>query len=211
MKNLLIQLSKKYHVALVSGRDKTDLMKLVDIPDIFYAGSHGMDIHGPDTSMVLPKIEKYLPVIDIITDDLEKSLYHFPGAILEKKKLSVAVHYRMMQNKLLPELKKLLKKVLTGRLKFIRILKGKKVIEFLPNIQWNKGKAIVWIINVLDLSWNKYRMFYLGDDKTDEDAFRIVRTRGTGILISEKARMSAADFRLHSPNDVEKWLKSFLN
>ena len=210
IRNKLLQLSKKYHVALVSGREKEDLFKLVNIPDIFYAGNHGLDISGPGISMTFPEIEKYLPIIENITLLLEQTLSTFPGIILEKKGMSVAVHYRMTPEKNLPELKSILKNTMKGRLKYIRVLKGKKVFEFLPNIGWNKGKAITWIMNALGLSWAEHGVFYLGDDTTDEDAFRVLRTRGIGILISEKTRKSSADFRLSSPEEVKKWIQSFL-
>ena len=86
IKNILFQLSKKYHLAVVSEREKEDLMRLVGIPDIFYAGNHGLDISGPGISMTLPLIEKYLPIIKDITHYLDKTLSSFQGVILEKKK-----------------------------------------------------------------------------------------------------------------------------
>ena len=210
IRNNLLQLSKKYHVALVSGRDKEDLAKQVNIPDIFYAGNHGLDISGPGISMTFSEIEKYLPIIENITIQLERTLSTFPGIILEKKGMSVAVHYRMTPEEKFPELKSILKNSIKGRLKYLRVLKGKKVFEFLPNIEWNKGKAIIWIMNTLGLSWAKHKVFYLGDDITDEDAFRVLRTRGIGILVSEKSIKSSADFRLSSPEEVKKWIRNFL-
>jgi trehalose-phosphatase len=210
MKNILLQLSKKYHLALISGRKKEDLIDQVGIPDIFYAGNHGLDINGPGISMTFPLVKKYLPIIENTTHYLDKALSSFPGVILEKKKISVAIHYRMVSKENLPELRSILKNSLKGKLKHIRILKGKKVFEFLPNIEWNKGKAIIWIMNTLGLSWDEHRVFYLGDDTTDEDAFRVLRTRGIGILVSEKTRKSSADFRLSSPEEVKKWIQSFL-
>ena len=89
-------------------------------------------------------------------------------------------------------------------------MKGKKVIEILPNIEWNKGKAVLWIMNVLGLSWSDHKVFYLGDDTTDEDAFRVLRTRGTSILVAEKTKKSAADYRLSSPEEVKCLLEQFL-
>ncbi len=65
-------------------------------------------------------------------------------------------------------------------------------------------------MNALRLDWSNHKVFYLGDDTTDEDAFRVLRTRGTGILISEKPRKSSADFRLSSPKEAIKWIQSFL-
>ncbi|MEA2022617.1 MAG: trehalose-phosphatase [Candidatus Caldatribacteriota bacterium] len=211
MKNILLQLSKKYHLALISGREREDLIDQVGIPDIFYAGNHGLDINGPGISMTFPLVKKYLPIIENISHHLDQALSSIPGVILEKKKMSVAIHYRMVSIEDLPELKSILKNSLKGKLKHIRILKGKKVFEFLPNIGWNKGKAIIWMMNIMKLSWSDHRVFFLGDDTTDEDAFRILRTRGTGILIAEKARISAADYRLSSPEEVKNWMQCFLD
>ncbi|MBU4602688.1 trehalose-phosphatase, partial [bacterium] len=211
MKEIIRQLSLKYKLAIVSGRGRRNLQTLVDIPGIFYAGDHGLDIIGPDISMIHPKVKKFLPLIQNISKSLDKSLSHIPGIIVEKKKMSVAIHYRQVSKEDLPGLKLPLKKILKENRENIRLLKGKKVVEFLPNIEWNKGKAVLWILNTLGLDWSEHKIFYLGDDTTDEDAFRILRTRGTSILIAEKAQKSAADFRLSSPEEVKYWLKYFLN
>ncbi|MBE3036774.1 MAG: trehalose-phosphatase [Candidatus Atribacteria bacterium] len=211
MKEIIRQLSLKYKLAIVSGRGRRNLQTLVDIPGIFYAGDHGLDIIGPDISMIHPKVKKFLPLIQNISKSLDKSLSHIPGIIVEKKKMSVAIHYRQVSKEDLPGLKLPLKKILKENRENIRLLKGKKVVEFLPNIEWNKGKAVLWILNTLGLDWSEHKIFYLGDDITDEDAFRILRTRGTSILIAEKAEKSAADFRLSSLKEVKCWLKYFLN
>lgn len=211
MKEIIRQLSLKYKLAIVSGRERKNLQTLVDIPGIFYAGDHGLDIIGPDISMIHPKAKKFLPLIQDISKSLDKSLSHIPGVIVEKKKMSVAIHYRQVSKEDLSGLKAPLKNILKENKEHIRLLKGKKVVEFLPNIEWNKGKAVSWILNILGLVWSEHKIFYLGDDTTDEDAFRILRTRGTSILIAEKAEKSAADFRLSSPEEVKCWLKQFLN
>lgn len=211
MKEIIRQLSLKYKLAIVSGRERRNLQTLVDIPGIFYAGDHGLDIIGPDISMIHPKAKRFLPLIQNISKSLDTSLSHIPGVIVEKKKMSVAIHYRQVSKEDLPGLKLPLKKILKENREDIRLLKGKKVVEFSPNIEWNKGKAVLWILNTLGLDWSEHKIFYLGDDTTDEDAFRILRTRGTSILIAEKAQKSAADFRLSSPEEVKCWLKYFLN
>jgi trehalose 6-phosphate phosphatase len=211
MKEIIRQLSLKYKCAIVSGRGRRNLQTLVGLPGIFYAGDHGLDIIGPDISMIHPKVKKFLPLIQNISKSLDKSLTHIPGVIVEKKKMSVAIHYRRVSKEDLPGLKLPLEKILKENKEYIRLLVGKKVVEFLPNIEWNKGKAVLWILNALGFDWFKYKIFYLGDDTTDEDAFRILRTRGTSILIAEKAKKSAADFRLSSPGEVKCWLKHFLN
>lgn len=211
MREIIWQLSRKYKLAIVSGRERKDLQALVDIPEIFYAGNHGLDIVGPGISMIYPKVKKYLPVIENVSTDLVKILSTIPGVIIEKKNISVAVHYRQVSKKDLPSLRVLLKNILKEEMDHIQVMKGKKVVEILPNIEWNKGKAVLWIMDVLGLNFSENMVFYLGDDTTDEDAFRILRTRGTGIFIADKDKISAADYRLSSPSEVKYWLEQFLN
>lgn len=99
MKEIIRQLSLKYKLAIVSGRGRRNLQTLVDIPGIFYAGDHGLDIIGPDISMIHPKVKKFLPLIQNISESLDKSLSHIPGIIIEKKKMSVAIHYRRIKRR----------------------------------------------------------------------------------------------------------------
>ena len=89
-------------------------------------------------------------------------------------------------------------------------MKGKKVFELLPNIEWNKGMAIRWIMDALKISWNASTVIYIGDDTTDEDAFRVVRTRGLGMLVAEKNKPSTADFLLLSTNEVKKLFEEII-
>ena len=86
----------------------------------------------------------------------------------------------------------------------VRLMCGKMVYEILPNIDWNKGKAIRWIMKSLNISWQESSILYIGDDVTDEYAFRVLRTRGTGILVSDKTQPSSADFQLSSTSEVKK-------
>ena len=89
--------------------------------------------------------------------------------------------------------------------------RGKKVFEILPAIDWNKGKAIRWVMETLKISWDDASVVYIGDDVTDEDAFRVVRTRGTGILVSDSKMESSADFQLSSPDEVRQLFEKLIS
>jgi trehalose-phosphatase len=89
-------------------------------------------------------------------------------------------------------------------------MEGKKVFEILPAIDWDKGRAVRWLMQALGISWSDSCVVYIGDDTTDEDAFRILRSRGTGILVSKEAKESAAQFFLFSPEEVKRLFKKFL-
>ena len=89
-------------------------------------------------------------------------------------------------------------------------MEGKKVYELLPNIDWDKGKAVLWLLENLDLEPGKIRPIYIGDDRTDEDAFRALGQRGAGILVSEQPRPTLASYSLKDPAEVERFLRELV-
>ena len=204
MKDILEKLSHKYTVAIVSGRLREDVQKLVGIEGIFYAGSHGFDIKGPSFSLIQKDAESIIPLISKVTENINNAFGKIEGVIIEDKKFSVAVHYRLLKDdKYLDVIRSYLDNIIKNN-SSLRIMEGKKVFEIMPRIDWNKGKAVRWIMEALGFNFNEANVIYIGDDTTDEDAFRIVRARGTGILVSDKPRKSTADFRISSPFEVKK-------
>jgi trehalose-phosphatase len=83
---------------------------------------------------------------------------------------------------------------------------GKKVYELLPDIDWNKGNAMLWLLETLGLEARNALPIYIGDDRTDEDAFRVLEQRGIGILVSEQLPPTAARYSLKNPPEVEEFL-----
>lgn len=92
----------------------------------------------------------------------------------------------------------------------LRRLDGKKVYELLPNIDWDKGKAVIWLLETLGLESRSggIRPIYIGDDSTDEDAFRALEQRGIGILVSDQSQPTAAHYSLYDPAGVERFLRA---
>ncbi|MBL7071534.1 MAG: trehalose-phosphatase [Candidatus Omnitrophica bacterium] len=210
MKSTVEKLSGKHMVAIVSGRMREDVEGLAEIKDIFYAGSHGFDILGPGFSMIHPKAKEAISVVAEVIEKLSKKLSNIEGLIIEKKKFSVAVHYRLVDEaKHLPQIKAFVENI-AKEYGSLCLMKGKKVFELLPNISWDKGQAIRWIMKALKLSWKESSCVYIGDDVTDEYAFRSMRTRGTGILVSKDLRPSAADFWLSSPDEVRSLFEKII-
>lgn len=210
MKEILMKLSQKFIIAIVSGRSREDVEKLVGISGIFYAGNHGFDIKGPGISRVQEQAEKIVELIPKLKMELHTNLGDIPGLLLEEKKFSIAVHYRMVdEDKYLNRIVNVVEEVVKNY-SGLRIMKGKKVLEILPDIDWNKGRAIRWLMDAMDLSWEKNSVIYIGDDVTDEDAFRTIRTRGTAILVSEINKVSCADFYLNSPQEVAQFFNVLL-
>ncbi|MFH1460056.1 MAG: trehalose-phosphatase [Candidatus Omnitrophota bacterium] len=210
MRNIVTELSKKFITAIVSGRMREDVEKLAKIKGIFYAGSHGFDILGQGVAMIQPKAKEKIPVISKITDYFKDEIGAIEGVIIEEKKFSVAVHFRSVKK----EYHSFIKKIVEEEVKKnpdLRLMYGKMVFEVLPAIDWNKGKALSWIMKALNLNWEDNVVCYIGDDTTDEDAFRAVGARGVGILVSENRKYSAAQFYLSSPDEVGQLFKKLVD
>lgn len=209
MRETIRCLSEKATLAVVSGRMREDVEKLVGIKNLLYAGSHGFDILGPGVSLVEPRAEKAIPLITKIIKFLHTALSDIPGILIEEKKFSSAVHYRLVEEEYLPRIKETVDRVIKDN-PLLRLMSGKKVFEILPAIAWDKGRAVRWIMQALNISWNDASVVYIGDDTTDEDAFRVVRTRGTAILVCGQEKESAADFKLSSSGEVKKLFEEII-
>ncbi len=92
----------------------------------------------------------------------------------------------------------------------MRIIAGKKVFELQPNIEWDKGKAVMWLLEALGLEGETVRPIYIGDDRTDEDAFRALEQHGIGILVSGQSQPTAARYSLKNPSEVERFLRELI-
>jgi alpha,alpha-trehalase len=208
MKGLLRKLAKKHTLAVISGRERQEVERLVGVKGIIYAGNHGMDIAGPSCSMVHPRAGEFIPLMARIAGQLKKEFQDIPGVLLQAKKFSVSVHYRLAAQR---RLSKIQTKVtqLTRKNRKLRLMSGNKVWEIMPAIDWDKGRALRWIMQTLKAKWSRNSLVYIGDDTTDEDAFRILRTRGTGVLVCAKPRPSAADFYLPSVAAVKRLLEKW--
>ncbi|MBD3246307.1 MAG: trehalose-phosphatase [Candidatus Omnitrophica bacterium] len=210
MRREIEKLAKSYTVAIVSGRMREDVESLAGIKDIFYAGSHGFDIRGPGFSMVLPEVEALIPTIDEIIRQLKERLKGIEGALIEEKKFSVAVHYRLVAREECAAIAQCVEEIVDAHPR-LRCMHGKKVFEILPALDWNKGKAVRWIMKTLQKNWSDSLIVYIGDDTTDEDAFRVVRTRGATILVAAQPKPSSADFRISSPDEVKSFFQQMLS
>ncbi len=207
MRQTLRELAAKAPVAILSGRDLKDVRQRVGIDAIIYAGSHGFDIAGPGGLRKQVGTE-FLPGLDTAEKKLRDALDGIPGVLIERKRFSIAAHYRNLKAQDdLPKVKRAIGKV-AAQLPELRVIEGKKVYEIQPNIDWDKGRALMWLASSLRLDWEERFPIYIGDDATDEDAFRALKQRGAGIIVSEQSQPSIARYVLRNPEEVEVFLRT---
>jgi alpha,alpha-trehalase len=208
MRETLRALARHTPVAILSGRDLEDVRRRVDIDGIIYAGSHGFDIAGPG-ELRKEVATEFLVKLDLAERKLREELAGIVGALVERKRFSIAAHYRTVNENDLPKLERAVSGV-AARHRELRNMEGKKVYELQPDIDWDKGKAVLWLLQILGLEQANVLPIYIGDDRTDEDAFRAIRDRGTGILVSEQPRATAASHLLKDPTEVQQFLRELV-
>ena len=152
---------------------------------------------------------KSLPVLDAAEAELREALDDIPGAQLERKHFSVAAHYRNVNENDAIRVAEAVDAVAT-RHRQLRRINGKRVYELLPDIDWHKGKAVLWLLETLELERGNAFPIFIGDDRTDEDAFSVLKERGIGILVSEQPQVTAASYCLKDPDEVEHFLRELI-
>jgi trehalose-phosphatase len=136
---------------------------------------------------------------------LEKALADLVGSQVERKKFSIAVHYRNVRPSDEPYVRRVVDDVISRRPE-LRVSSGKKVWDIQPDIDWNKGKALVWLLEKLGLDSCATLPLYIGDDTTDEDAFRVVHDRGVSVVVREEARRTIAQYALNNTEEVRTFI-----
>ncbi len=206
MRQVLKDLSERFFVAVISGRDLPDVKQKVGLDAIFYAGSHGFDIAGPKGRHIeAQQGTSFLPDLDEAQEDLEERLGNISGAMLERKKFSIAIHYRNVAEGRASDVSEIVDRV-HARHPRLRKSSGKKVYELQPDVDWNKGEALLWLLDKLGPDRSDVIPMYMGDDVTDEDAFKALPDRGIGIVVQEAPRPTAAQYRLKDPDEVQRFL-----
>ena len=197
--------SGKACIAILSGRTVNDIKRRVQIQGIYYGGNHGLEIFGPSLRYVHPDALIGKQAIDKICRKIEKRICNIEGALIEKKKFGLTLHYRMASKDFTALIKRTFYKIIAESPdpEAFSVLRGKKVLELVPRIQWDKGNAALFL---LEKQKRDYLPIYVGDDLTDETAFQALSDVGLTIRIG-KAKKSAAQYYLKGQWEILRFLK----
>ena len=198
-----------FKMAIVSGRELKDIKKRVGLENIIYVGNHGAQIQGPKIKFSAPVYQKSRATLERIKNDLTAKLTSVKGVILEDKGLSLSLHYRLVDKKDITRVKTILHESIILYLvkNKIKLKYGKMVFEICLPFDWDKGKAVLWLLARQKFASGE-KMFvpiYIGDDVTDEDAFKALQNKGLTIFVG-RPKPSYAQYYLNSPGQVNKFL-----
>ena len=199
LKYLLYNLRNKLNgaLALISGRMVQDIQNIINPLKLSVSGIHGLEYTNNHGQYLRNNIEP-IPL------DIYKRLYTFsknyPGSMIEKKNISVALHYRNA-----PGIEKkatsVINRIISGS--DLKLLKGNKVLELVPKNS-NKGKAINFFMNKQPFL-NKIPVF-IGDDVTDEYGFKSVNNLGGYSIKVGYQSNTLANFFIKDTTSVLKFL-----
>jgi trehalose 6-phosphate phosphatase len=199
-RTVLRRLADRYPVAILSGRGREDVASKVGLEGIAYAGSHGYDIAGQGFRY---EVGDGIPeTIERAATELNRELAGLDGVIVEPKRFAVSIHFRLAKDEDLPAVERAVDDV-AARHPGLRKAHGKKLFELRPDLDWDKGKALLWLMEALKLDPWQNVPIYVGDDITDEDAFRVVEI---GIVVTEEPRETLASYSLRNPDEVARFL-----
>ena len=213
----LNQISERpnFSVGIVSGRSLSEIKMMVGLNGIYYAGNHGLEIEGPGINFVSPSARAAQSRMKDLSVQLSARFGSIEGVIIEDKGLSLSVHYRLVKEGEEKTIGDIFRQITTPWLNEgkIRVTSGKKVWEVRPPIDWHKGKAVETISQKIkkSLKIEQPLTLYLGDDTTDEDAFKVLHyPKGWSVFVGPENPSSNADFFLNSTSEVSTFLSRLL-
>jgi trehalose-phosphatase len=208
-RQVLQKLAQKKHVHLfiVSGRSMANVKQLAAIDNIVYMGNHGLEIEGANIGFEDFCFAQFREILEYLKWEIAKELVFFKGAFVEDKGLGLSVHYRLLNLKDEAIFKTFLG-VITWEFSSkgkIRITPGKKVFEIRASIDWDKGKAVSWILEKEQSAYRGQEILpiYIGDDTTDEDAFLAIKNRGITVCVGNSESLHAQYYLNHTDEVVQ--------
>jgi trehalose-phosphatase len=202
----------RFTPGIISGRELAEVKTLAGVEGIFYSGNHGLEVETPGGDYSGPAHSIWMAAaFSELTVRLQKALAGVPGAVVQDKSLSVSVHYRNAAPQDEPKIEALTRQTVDAwpDKRKVKICAQKKIWEIRPVSECDKGKAVLAIAAEVreKLKCDKLLTVFLGDDSTDEDAFKVLqRPAGWAIFVGDSAQKSAAPYYLASPAETEEFL-----
>ncbi len=200
-KKLLDELSLKIPIGIISGRLLDDVISRVGIHGIMYAGNHGVQ-----WSAAGKKYSMDVPCGKLV--DIRKRLSHlcsrYPAdTFMEDKTYTISFHYRMARKEMVPLIEADIAGFSTAGM-YVRW--SKKTFEVRPAFDWTKGDVCASLLRTMHEE--SALPVYVGDDLTDEDAFRSL-SHGITVRVG-KNRNSKASYYIRNQKEINPLLQWLL-
>ena len=212
-KNKIGKVVQHIPVVIITGRALGEIKKKANIKKVFYIGSHGLEynLNGKQEAIAVPNT--MLQALKKAQKKFLKISKKYPNIILETKKYSVALGYRMVRPSQIRPLefsfRKMAVKIKKEGLLSARL--DKKTFELRPKVKIDKGVASLFALKTIQNKFHKrFLPIYIGDSQTDEDAFKVLDKRGITVRVGRNKK-SAAKWYLKNQKEVNRFLEWLAN
>ncbi|XP_055920054.1 uncharacterized protein LOC129951760 [Eupeodes corollae] len=204
--------NEKIFLCIFSGRELADIKNHLKLPNVTYAGNHGLEVEYPSGKkfkIEMPEelLEKHKKLVEELREKVVCS-----GAWVEDKKISVSYRYKGVNDKLKSKLVETAKGIIQSH--GFQLIETPYALEGKPRVNWDKGEGAKMILEKqFDADWaKKLKIIYAGDDTTDEDAMKMLSGIGKTFRVSELPTLKTyANFQIKTPEEVGyllQWLQS---
>lgn len=195
---------EKIDVSIVSGRSLADVRGMVGVEGVTYAGNHGLEIAGPGVEFChedLIHYEKRTRTLATALKRIERD-----GAWTEAKGPTLTFHVRRVPLEQREELLAEARELILGA--GFQARTAHAALEGRPPIGWDKGRAVLHLLRArYGPDWSeRVRVIYVGDDQTDEDAFRFLSGLASTFRVGSAETPTTALHRLSDGDDVRALL-----
>jgi trehalose 6-phosphate phosphatase len=190
-------------VMIASGRSIADVRNRVGLPQLIYAGNHGLEISREGFTVVEPTARAACGALQELAKQVEELLANVPGVLVENKGLTASVHYRNAPSERWGEVEQVTRRAVASEADLFALSAGRQVWEIRPRVSWHKGSAVKWVLEHVDDPGHRL-VFFIGDDRTDEDAFASLPD-GVTVKVGEGAQTQAR-YEVPDPAGVELFL-----
>jgi trehalose 6-phosphate phosphatase len=202
-----IQKEGRTRTVVVTGRPAKEIYPLLGMqpaPEVW--GLHGAErLHADGRHEFEPPSPETRAKLDALTDELR---HEAPGGMLEEKTNAVAMHWRGVA----PSKAREIERRTRTRFEPLARMNGLAVLEFEAGLELragrDKGEAVKTLLE--EAADGPHPVAYLGDDMTDESAFRAIKGHGLGVLVRRQHRATAADLWLRPPEELRGFLRRWL-
>jgi trehalose 6-phosphate phosphatase len=205
-RRFLESLGRILRIGIVSGRSLADLRRTVRIDGISYLGNHGLEILAGRWSWVHPGALSARPAVRTALRRIRREIGGTSGLLIEDKGLTASLHVRAVEPALRARVLEATMDEIQRLRPALKVTAGKMVIEIRPNVMWDKGRGILKVSRWMGRGRTAVRV-YIGDDRTDEDAFRALGGKDVTIHVG-RSGITAARFRISDVDHVWKFLEA---
>jgi trehalose-phosphatase len=193
----------RVRLGIISGRALADVKQMMNMDDVMYAGTHGLELEAPGIALVSPAAAAYRPFLDHAVEMIAPIASDYQGAWIEHKPLAFTVHYRGVQLAEVPCLKQRLEDALDDYSGLLMGVDASRAMEVIPDVGCNKGEAVEFILG-------RYpappALLYAGNDVNDREALEAtLEFGGVAIGIGPHAP-TCARWRLQDPDHLRREL-----